>query len=186
GYFLQRLEKCDQRGAVRRRQCLEPVARAGPLAAVQLDRLLERGRPAVVEEMLGAAQVEEWFRAEIGRGGEAEADVGQVGPHVVQQQVGVGGEWPVAQGRDCAVPGAQGGDVAGRAPDLREEVAAVPPVLAELQRRRRREEAYEVVGQVQLLLVDLGIGRRVDTCGERLAADVLFGRLRGIRDAHLR
>src|SRR2546427_10508309 len=73
-----------------------------------------------------------------------------------------------------------------RSPDLGEEVAAVPPVLAELQRRRRREEAHEVVGQVQLLLVDLGIGRRVDTRGERLAADVLFGWLRGLRDAPLR
>src|SRR2546422_11379770 len=91
-----------------------------------------------------------------------------------------GGKLLVAQGLDWAVPGAQGGDVADRAPDLGEEVAAVPPVLAQPQRRRRREEAHEVVGQVQLLLVYLGIGRRVDTRGERLTADVLFGRLRGI------
>src|SRR5213596_145367 len=104
---------------------------------VQLDRLLERGRPAVVEEMLRAAQIEERFRAEIRRRGEAQADVRQVGPHIVQQEVRVGGKLLVAQGRDWAVPGAQGGDVAGRAPDLGEEVAAVPPVLADLQRRRR-------------------------------------------------
>src|SRR6266704_6118423 len=101
--------------------------------------------------MLRATQIEERLRAEIRRGSEAEADVRQVGPHVVQQEVGVGGKLPVAQGRDWAVPGAQGGDVAGRAPDLGKEVAAVPPVLAELQRRRRREEAHEVAGQVQLL-----------------------------------
>src|SRR5437879_9840799 len=136
--------------------------------------------------MLRAAQIEERFRAEIWRQGEGQADVRQVGPPIVQQEVGVGGKLLGAQGLDWAVPGAQGGDVAGRAPDLGEEVAAVPPVLAELQRRRRREEAHEVVGQVQLLLVDLGIGRRVDTRRERLAADVLFGWLRRVRNAHLR
>src|SRR5438874_11995499 len=75
--------------------------------------------------MLRAAQIEERFRAEIRRRGEAQADVRQVGPHIVQQEVGVGGKLLVAQGLDWAVPGAQGGDVAGRAPDLGEEVAAV-------------------------------------------------------------
>src|SRR6058998_2519040 len=126
--------------------------------------------------MLRTAQIEERFRAEIRRRGEAEADVRQVGPHVVQQEIRVGGKLLIAQGLDWAVPGAQGGEVAGRAPDLGEQVAAVPPVLAELPGRRRREEAYEVVGQVQRLLRDLGIRRRVHARGERLAADVLFGR----------
>src|SRR5437879_4221774 len=59
--------------------------------------------------MLRAAQIEERFRAEIRRRGEAQADVRQVGPHIVQQEVGVGGKLLVAQGLDWAVPGAQGG-----------------------------------------------------------------------------
>src|SRR5216110_2990137 len=68
--------------------------------------------------------------------------------HVVQEEVGVGGERPVSQRRHGAGPGAERRDVAGRAPYLGKEVAAAPPVLAELQRRRRREEADEVVGEV--------------------------------------
>src|SRR5947199_582648 len=138
GRFLQRLEEGDERRTVGGRKPLEPVASACALAPMQLDRLAERGGRAVVEEMLRAAQIEERFRAEIRRCGEAEADVRQVGRHIVQQEVRVGGKLLVAQGLDWAVPGAQGGEVAGRAPDLGEEVAAVPPVLAELQRRRRR------------------------------------------------
>src|SRR2546428_4437103 len=110
---------------------------------MQLDRLLERGRPAVVEEMLRAAQIEERFRAEILRCGKAEADVRQVGPHIVHQEVRVGGKLLVAQGLDWAVPGAQGGDVAGRAPDLGAEVTAVPPVLAGPPQRLRRPAASE-------------------------------------------
>ena len=67
GRFLQRLKEGDDRRTVGSRKRLETVARAGALAPVQLDRLLERGRPAVVEEMLRAAQIEERFRAEIRR-----------------------------------------------------------------------------------------------------------------------
>src|SRR5437016_9008504 len=144
GRFLQRLKEGDERPAVGGRKRLETVARTGALPPVQLDRLLERGRPAVVQEMLGAAQVEERLRAEVRRGGEAEADVGQVGPHVVQQEVGVGGELPVAQRRDRAVPCAQGRDVAGGAPCLGKQLAPASTVFPGLERRRRREEAYEV------------------------------------------
>src|SRR5437899_734645 len=126
-----------------RRFAARPASASGTPSSV-----LERGRPPVVEEMLGAAQVEQRLRAEVRRGGEAEADVGQAGPHVVQEEVGVGGERPVSQRRHGAGPGAERRDVAGRAPYLGKEVAAAPPVLAELQRRRRREEAREVVGEV--------------------------------------
>src|SRR6266480_483211 len=186
GRFLQRLKEGDERRAVGGRKRLETVARTGALAPVQLDGLLERGRPAVVQEMLGAAQVEERLGTKVRRGGEAEADIGQVGPHVVQQEVGVGGERLVPQGRHGAVPGAQRRDVTGRAPDLGEEVAAVPSVFAELQRRGRREEAHEVVGEVERVLADLRIGRGVHTRGDRLPPDVLLGGLLGVGDAHLR
>src|SRR5205823_5156720 len=71
GRFLQRLKEGHERRAVGGRQGLESVARAGALAPMQLDRLLERGRPPVVEEMLGAAQVEQRLRAEVRRGGAA-------------------------------------------------------------------------------------------------------------------
>src|SRR5439155_6896003 len=158
GRFLQRLKEGDERRAVGGRQGLEAVARAGALAPVQLDRLLERGRPAVMQKMLGAAQVEERLGAKIRGGGEAETNVGQLGPHVVQQEIGVGGERLVPQRRHGAIPGAQRRDVTGGAAYLGEEVAAAPPVLAELQRRRRREKPHEIVGEVERLLGDLGIG----------------------------
>src|SRR2546430_2715493 len=44
GRFLQRLKEGHERRAVGGRQGLESVARAGALAPMQLDRLLERGR----------------------------------------------------------------------------------------------------------------------------------------------
>src|SRR2546421_12522678 len=53
GRFLQRLKEGDDRRTVGSRKRLETVARAGALAPVQLDRLFERGRPAVMQEMLG-------------------------------------------------------------------------------------------------------------------------------------
>src|SRR5207244_12437463 len=70
--FLQRLKEGDEGRTVGGRQRLEAVAGAGALAPVQLDRLLERGRPAVVEEMLGDAQVELRRRADVRRVGDGE------------------------------------------------------------------------------------------------------------------
>src|SRR2546427_5737381 len=59
------------------------------------------------------------------------------------------------------------------------------PRRVEPRRRRRREEAHEVVGEVELLLGDLGVGDGIDALRDGLAADVFFGRLRGVRDPHL-
>ena len=70
---------------------------------MRVDRLLKRRGPAVVEEALGVAEVDEWLSAELRRGREAEADVRQIRPHVMQQQVGVRGELPVPQRGDGAV-----------------------------------------------------------------------------------
>src|SRR5207245_3894415 len=69
--LFRSLKESDERRAVGRWQGLEAVARAGPLPTVQRDRLLERGRPAVVEEMLRAAEVEERLRAEVQIGRES-------------------------------------------------------------------------------------------------------------------
>ena len=49
-----------------------------------LDRLLQGGGLSVMEEGLGVAQIEQRLRAEILGGRNAEADVGQLRPHVVE------------------------------------------------------------------------------------------------------
>src|SRR3989442_6447476 len=146
--FLQGLEKRYQCRAVGGRQSLEPVACAGGLAAVVLDRLLQRRRAAVVQKVLGVAQVEQRLGAEVGRRCEAEADVREIRAHVVEQQVGVGGELLVPQGGDRAVPRAQGGHVAGGAPDFREQLAAALPVPSQLEGGGGRKQAHERVREI--------------------------------------
>src|SRR5919198_909849 len=64
GPFLEGLEKCDDGVPVRDGECLEPVTHAGGLAAVALDRLLQRGGLSI-EEGLGVAQIEQRLGAEI-------------------------------------------------------------------------------------------------------------------------
>src|SRR2546428_862706 len=91
GASSQRLEERDERAPLGWRERPEPVAGAGPFAAVRRDRLLQRRRTAVVQEALGVAQVDERLGAELRRRRPAEADVGELRPHVVQEQVGVGG-----------------------------------------------------------------------------------------------
>src|SRR2546421_5841629 len=51
------------------------------------------------------------------------SDVGETGPHIVEQEVGVGGEFLVSQRRDGTVAGAQRGDMAGRAPRSEEHTS---------------------------------------------------------------
>src|SRR5256886_11509149 len=87
--------------------------------------------------------------------------------------------------RDRTVAGAQGGDMAGRAPDLREQLAAPPAVPVDLQRRGNGQKAHERVGEVELGLIDLGIGRRVDARGDRLAADGFLSAHRRVGHTHL-
>src|SRR3989449_6810476 len=75
---LQGFQKRDQGVSVGRGQGLEAVAGAGRLAAVCLDRLPERRVPPVVQERLGVPEVEQRLGAELGRGRQAHADVGEI------------------------------------------------------------------------------------------------------------
>src|SRR3989442_3336709 len=183
---LQRLQEPEQRRALGRKQRPEAVARAGGLARVRLDRLLERGRAPVVQEVRGRVQRDEGLGAEVGRPREPETDIGEVRSHVVQQQVGVGGDRLVTQRRDRTVAGRERGHVARRAADAPERRAAALALAAEPRGRRRGEEAHEVVGEIGLFLRDLRVGDGIDARRDRLAADVFFGRLRGGGDPHFR
>src|SRR4029077_12122075 len=106
--------------------------------------------------------------------------------HVVEQQVGIGGELAPVERLSGTGPGAERGEVAARTADLREEVTATTAVAAQLGGRWRREEAHEVVRHIELFLVDLGIGSRIDPGRDGLAPNVLLRGLRRVRDAHLR
>src|SRR5205085_154180 len=155
-------------------------------AAMPLDRLLQAGGLSIMEEGLGVAQIEQRLRAEVLGGRYAEADVGELRPHVVEQQVGVRGEFAARQRPDGARSGAELGDVAGGAADLREQVAPAAPVLAELRGGRRAQEAHEVVREVDRVLGDLGIGDGIDARWNRLAADAFLCRLLRIGHAYFR
>src|SRR5260370_855042 len=74
--------------------------------------------------------------------------------------------------------------------DLRKAISAARSASARTRRvelggGRSGQEAHEVVGEVELRLVDLGVGDGIDAGRNRLAADALFRRLRRVRDAHL-
>src|ERR1051325_7313842 len=115
GVRLQGLEKRDDGVPVRDGEGLEAVADARGFPAVALDGLLQGGGLSVMQERLGVAQIEQRLGAEIPGGRAAEADVGQLRSHVVEQQVGVGGELAVGERCHGARPGAQRRGVAGGA-----------------------------------------------------------------------
>src|SRR5947208_1692378 len=127
GGRLQRLQKGDQGGAIGGGEALEPVPGSGGFAAVGQDGLLERRVAAVVQERLGIPQIDQRLGAELGRGRQAETDVGEIGPHVVKQEVGIGGEFLVSQRGNRTIAGAERRNMAGCAPDLREQLAAPTP-----------------------------------------------------------
>src|SRR5437870_12848671 len=147
GASSQRIEERDERLAVGRRERPEAVAGAGPFAAVRRDRLLQRLLTSVVQEALGVAQVDERLGAELRRRRPAEADVGELRPHVVQEQVGVGGELLPVERMDGARARAQRRHVTGGATDLREQVATAPPLLAALGGPGRGGEPTKPAGK---------------------------------------
>src|SRR5436190_12600025 len=80
---LQGLQERQQSFALLRRRLREAIARALGFSCVQVDRLLDRRRRAIVEEMLREAEAHQWLRAELGRRRQAEADVRARLAHVV-------------------------------------------------------------------------------------------------------
>ena len=62
------------------------------------------------------------------------------------------------------------------ASDAIEEMAARSGSPALPQRGRRRQEAHEVVREIQRLLIDLGFGHGIDSRGNRVPADRFLGR----------
>src|SRR6266705_2116263 len=84
---LQGAQELEEREPLGQRQPREPPACGGGLPAVRRDRLLDRQCPPVMHESGRESQTHERLRPKLGRLRVAEADVGELRTHVVQQQV---------------------------------------------------------------------------------------------------
>ena len=81
-------------------------------------------RPGVVHQERAMAEPHERGGAKLGGGGGRTADSLHLGSQIVQEQVRVEMDCAAIQGRSDRRRGGHGGDVAGGAPDLREESGA--------------------------------------------------------------
>ena len=152
---------------------------------MQLDRLLERRGGAIVQEALREPQADQRLGPEVGWRRQAQADVRPVRAHVVQQEIGVGKEGLARERRGRTIARAERRDVAAGAPDPREQLPALSPFVGQGCGGGRGEKAHEGVGEVELLLIDFGVGDGIDARRDRGAADRLLGRLGRLRHAHL-
>src|SRR5258705_1586042 len=163
----------------------ETISRCRRFTAMKLDRLLNARSLAVMQEERREPQSCEWLGAELGWLSEPEADVGPLGAHVMEEQVGVGLHPFEAQSRDGARSRGQAGSMTAPTADRSEDQAAPLSFGVERLVSGQRQEAYERVGVIRLLFGDLRLVHGIHAWRDRLAPDGFLGGHLGSRDSHL-
>ena len=106
--------------AVAGAQLLKGGAGSFRFSAMSLDGRGDRVRAPVVQKMLAKAEAHQELGSELRRRRETETDVRELGPHFVEQKVGIEVDGLSIEGLDLARPGLHRGNVAAGAADLLE------------------------------------------------------------------
>src|SRR4029450_14024935 len=144
------------------RERREAIAWRPPLAVVCEDRVLDRGRAAVVQGGGDGPEAPQWRGTHLDAGRLSLRDAVPKAAHVVQQEIRIGLERPESERLDVALAGPERPHVAARAPHALEQAAAGGRALPACGARgaysvgwcrRWREEPHEVPEELDVLEV---------------------------------